>query len=187
MENGLRKNFTVSAKVTCRFLHRGNLFRKGKTKGLKHVKPFPRLDDFFVKTQANRIFEIISNPKISLAAFFKENISLASGYSESERIEPGLILNGETCFHRRFGKAIRHGLDSQRNPPESFRTMIHGIEASDYREQNLGCAYVGSRFLAANMLLPSLQRKAQSRSTIRITRDSDKSSRKSSFQCMGAG
>src|SRR6266576_2243025 len=71
--------------------------------------------------------------------------------------------------------------------PQTARTMIDRVHRRDDRQKNLRRANVTGGFVAANVLLARLQRKAISRSAFGIVRNSDQASRHMPFVLVAGG
>ena len=71
---------------------------------------------------------------------------------------------------------MREPIDTLRNVPYALGAMVHRKHRRDVREQNLRGANVAVGFLAADMLLASLQRHAESLTAALVDRDADDAS-----------
>src|SRR5262245_55997770 len=73
------------------------------------------------------------------------------------------------------------------NFEQTIRTVIAGVHGGHVGEQSLGSTDVAGGFFAANMLLASLKRKAQCRSSARIFGDADNSAGHVAFESVARG
>ena len=88
-------------------------------------------------------------------------------------VEGGVVDGLEAHLRQAPGQQAGEGGDAPRDAREAVRAVVDGVHARHHRRQHLCRADVGSRLLAADVLLARLQRQAQRGRAMRVDAHAD--------------
>ena len=97
------------------------------------------------------------------------------------------MTHGAPGGTHRHGKAASHAMGVTGDPGQPFRAVPQAVESGHHRKQHLCGTDVRGGFLAADMLLASLQGKTVGHAPAAVLADADKPSRDRALVCRAAG
>ena len=117
-----------------------------------------------------------------------EDVFLSMGADfHAHRVEEILVRDGKSELFKACRQRGRMAMHTLGDPHQTFRSVVHGIHACHHRQQHLRRAHIAGRLLAPDVLLARLQRHAQRRLALGVSRHTDDATGQQAFELIARG